>query len=80
MAKTPPIWTWFNTPAHQRHPLTWIRYGNGRGLVPSHMAKVIQEHNDFCDKRDAFIAQCLEFIGILLPITLIVLILVLLLK
>lgn len=78
--KTPPIWAWFNTPAYQRHPLTWIRYRNGRGLVPSHMAKVVQEHNDFCDKRDTFFAQCLAFIGIILPVALVVLILVLTLK
>jgi hypothetical protein len=57
--QTPPIFQWFNTPSHRRRTLTWIRNGNGKGLVPSHMAKAVQEHNDFCDKRDAFIAATL---------------------
>lgn len=72
--QTPPIFRWFNTPSHQRPALTWIRYGNGKGLVPNHMAQVIQQHNEFCDKRDAFIARCLGSLGILLPVALVVLV------
>jgi hypothetical protein len=69
-----PIWQWSNASSHQRPSLTWIRYGNGKGLVPNHMAKAIQQHNEFCDKRDAFIARCLEALGILPPIALIALV------
>jgi hypothetical protein len=72
--QTPPIFRWFIAPAHQRPALTWIRYGKGKGLAPTHMAKAIQQHNEFCDKRDACIARCLETLGILLPITLVALV------
>ena len=78
--QTPPIQQWFNKPPNQRPPLTWVRYGNGQGLVPFHMAKAIQEHNAFCDKKAAFAARCLEAIGFILPVALTILALVLALK
>jgi hypothetical protein len=71
--QTPPIFRWFNTPSHRRPTLTWIRYGNGKGLVPSRMAGAIQQHNEFCDKRDAFIAQYLPPISIILLVAIIIL-------